>query len=58
MTHDHLDALIEAARVMQKAHREVPALWKADIGTAFRHIPVSTQDTWVATVVFKHGKYL
>ena len=53
MTNDHLDDLMESARVFLERVGVVPGLWKADVDAAFRRIPLLAEHRWAAAVVFK-----
>ena len=50
--HDTLDRLGEALTELVKSTAEVPGLFKADIDSAFRRIPISPEHYWAAGVVF------
>ena len=50
---DHLDALVAAMRAFREIFGEVPALWKADVDSAFRRIPLRPEHRWAAGVTYK-----
>jgi len=50
--HDHIDVLMEAATSLQEDSKEPPGLWKADIDSAFRRIPICCYFLWAAAVAF------
>ena len=50
--HDHIDVLMETATILQEDLSETPGLWKADIDSAFRRIPVALCMMWAAAVTF------
>ena len=55
--HDHLDQYKCAMEQMVAEWDEMPGLWKADISSAFRRIPIKPSHRWAAAVAFKrHGK--
>jgi hypothetical protein len=56
MHHDTLDALVEAMRTHVKVCGTVPAIFKVDIDSAFRRVPIRPSDRWAAGVAFKVGR--
>ena len=56
MHHDTLDALVEALRMHAKVCGTVPALFKVDIDSAFRRVPLCERDRWAAGIAFKLGQ--
>lgn len=55
MSHDTLDSLAEALALFMQHAGEVPALFKADVDSAYRRIPVKEDHRWVAGVAFMRG---
>ena len=53
MTNDHLDELMESARLFLERLGVVPGLWKSDVDAAFRRIPLMAEHRWAAAVAFK-----
>ena len=53
ITHDHLDSLLQIVQLFVLGCQSVPVLWKADIKSAFRRIPLQSSHTWAAGVAFK-----
>ena len=56
MHHDTLDALVDAMRMHVKLCGTVPAIFKVDIDSAFRRVPLRPSDRWAAGVAFKVGQ--
>ena len=56
MHHDTLDALVDAMRMHMKLCGSVPAIFKVDIDSAFRRVPLRERDRWAAGIAFKLGK--
>ena len=50
VTHDHLDVLLAAMRMHKELLHEVPGLWKSDIDSAFRRVPVVPRHAWATGV--------
>ena len=50
--HDHLDELVEQMALFRKLTHEVPALWKLDIDSAFRRVPLREDHRWASAVAF------
>lgn len=48
MKHDHLDKLLELLKCCKQGIGEVPALWQADIKSAFRRVPLLGEHMWAA----------
>ena len=46
--HDHLDSLLALLRLVKREIGVVPKLWKADIDSAFRRIPLCSEHAWAA----------
>ena len=53
--HDHLDDLLRVIAALMDTGSGVPSLWKADIDSAFRRIPLDPSHRWAAAVAFKHA---
>ncbi|CAK0791693.1 unnamed protein product, partial [Prorocentrum cordatum] len=49
------DQLVAVARAFFELHGALPELWKADIDSAYRRIPLAPADMWAAVSVFKEG---
>ena len=49
---DGLDKLVEAVRLFTRTTGKTPHLWKADVDSAFRRVPVQPGDYWAAWVAF------
>ncbi|CAK0826970.1 unnamed protein product [Prorocentrum cordatum] len=49
------DQLVAVARAFFELHGALPELWKADIDSACRRIPLAPADRWAAVSVFKEG---
>ena len=49
------DQLVAVARAFFGLHGVIPELWKADIDSAYRRIPLAPADRWAAVSVFKEG---
>ena len=59
LSHDHIDDLIRFCKEMVKEMGIVPALFKADIASAFRRIPLAPEHQWAAGVMYcHHGRVL
>ena len=54
-SHDHLDILISYCRALVLALGIVPMLFKADIASAFRRIPLMPAHRWAAGIMYKQG---
>ena len=54
ITHDHLDDLVRAMVLFKELIDDTPHLWKADIDSAFRRVPLKPSHRWAASVVFQH----
>lgn len=52
--HDHLDQYTEMLRAFVAETSKLPHLWKADIDSAFRRLPLRAEHRWAAAVAFKH----
>jgi len=52
VSHDHLDNLIQVCREMVLRLKFVPALFKADIASAFRRIPLMPEHRWAAGIMY------
>ena len=46
VAHDHLDDLLAAMRMHKELLGEVPGLWKSDIDSAYRRVPVMPEHAW------------
>ena len=55
MKHDTIDALAEGMRLFRRLLGVEPGLWKADIDSAFRRIPVRKEHRWACAVAFVLG---
>ena len=55
LSHDHLDDLINFCRKMVLLLGVVPALFKADIASAFRRIPLMPEHVWAAGIMYRHA---
>ncbi|CAK0846148.1 unnamed protein product, partial [Prorocentrum cordatum] len=53
-----VDMLVALARVFYASRGEIPELWKADIDSAYRRIPLDPADRWAAVSIFKQGDRL
>ena len=53
--HDHLDELMLAIKDFHAKMEYPPALWKADIDSAFRRIPMMPEHWWACAIAFKHA---
>lgn len=53
-----VDMLVALARIFYASHGEIPELWKADIDSAYRRIPLDPADRWAAVSIFKEGDRL
>jgi len=49
------DQLVAVARAFFELHGALPELWKADIDSAYRRIPLAPADRWAAVSIFKEG---
>ena len=54
IVHDHLDDLAEAMRLFLKQNGAPPSLWKLDVDSAFRRVPLAKEHQWAAAVAFKY----
>lgn len=54
MRHDSLDVLFEIMRSMKLSSNEPLSLYKADIDSAYRRIPLRPEHRSYATIAFKH----
>ena len=52
LRHDTLDALALSAAMFVELVGTVPALFKADVDSAFRRIPVKREERWMCGIVF------
>ena len=52
LRHDHIDDLMEASTSLHDTFGEAPGLWKADIDSAFRRIPIVASMLWSAMIAF------
>ena len=50
--HDHLDGLVADAVAFKRATDDTPGLWKADVDSAFRRVPLTTEHMWAAGVAY------
>ena len=53
--HDHLDDLLRVIAALMDTGSGVPSLWKADIDSAFRRLPLDPSHRWAGAVAFKHA---
>ena len=51
--HDHLDSLLRAMTVGRELSGKAYGMFKADIDSAYRRIPICGQHLWACAVVFK-----
>ena len=51
--HDTLDDMARAMRVFRDMVKAEPGLYKADIDSAYRRVPIRPQDRWASGVAFK-----
>ena len=49
---DHLDALAATMRAFKEIFKMPPALWKGDVDSAFRRIPLRPDHRWAAAVAY------
>ena len=54
VAHDHLDALLASLRMHKELIGEVPGLWKSDIDSAFRRVPVKPEHSSATGIAFLH----
>ena len=54
-THDHLDDLVAFCRTLVLTLGVVPMLFKADIASAFRRIPLLPAHRWAAGIMYMQG---
>jgi len=54
-SHDHLDSLISFCRALVLQLGIVPMLFKADIASAFRRIPLMPEHRWAAGIMYMNG---
>ena len=54
ITHDHLDDLVASMRKAVAEDCYLPALWKLDVDSAFRRVPLHPDHRWAAAVTFMH----
>ena len=52
--HDHVDDLASAMAEFIKWMKQLPSLWKADIDSAFRRIPLLPDHRWASAIAFLH----
>jgi hypothetical protein len=52
ITHDHLDGLLAAMRMHKQLIGSAPWLWKADVDSAFRRLPIRESHKWAAGVSY------
>ena len=50
--HDHLDGLVADAIAFKRITGEEPSLWKADVDSAFRRVPLCGEHQWAAGVAY------
>ena len=50
--HDHVDDLAAAMAEFIKRVKQLPALWKADVDSAFRRIPLCPDHRWASAIAF------
>ena len=50
ITHDHLDDLLAAMRMHKRPVGSEPWLWKADVDSAFRRVPIRESHKWAGGV--------
>ena len=55
MHHDHLDSLVRAMSLGRELSGRAYGMFKADIDSAYRRIPICTQHLWACSVVFMCG---
>ena len=53
--HETLDHLAEAMALMVELTGEVPGLFKADVDSAFRRIPIRASQRWLCGIAFMVG---
>ena len=49
---DGLDGLVSAIKYYVKQASAAPSVWKADVDSAYRRVPIQPQDRWAAWVTF------
>jgi hypothetical protein len=52
ITHDHVDDVVAGMAAFKGRTGMVPWLWKLDVDSAFRRIPLAGDDQWAAWVAF------
>ena len=52
--HDHLDDLVAVLRQGRASFGELPSMFKADVASAFRRIPIRPDHTWAAGIMYKY----
>ena len=55
ISHDHLDQLAAAMRAHRELIGAVPSLFKADVDSAFRRVPLRPGHRWAAGVAYRLG---
>lgn len=50
--HDHLDDLLGSVHHAKSLFGELPSIFKADIASAFRRVPLAPEQTWAAAIMY------
>ena len=53
LKHEALDEVCSAMREHKRLTGKSPTLWKADVDSAFRRVPVNADQRWCCGVAFK-----
>ena len=53
LSHDTLDALADAMRLFVEVVQELPGLFKADIDSAYRRVPLKAMHRWACGIAFR-----
>ena len=53
LSHEALDQICAAMQELQRLTDSTPGLWKADVDSAFRRVPINPQQRWCCGIAFK-----
>ena len=53
ITHDHVDDIVAGMASLQRQSGVLPWLWKLDIDSAYRRVPLASCDQWASWISFR-----
>ena len=53
ITHDHVDDIVAGMAILKNRSGVVPWLWKLDVDSAYRRVPLARCDQWASWIAFR-----